>query len=229
MGFSKEALKFLKGLEKNNKREWFQPRKEIFDRELYAPLVGLVESINDSFRKVAPEYATEPKTSIYRIYRDTRFSEDKTPYKTHVAALFARKGLPLRPSACFYFHFSPKETLMAGGAYMADASTLLAMRRHIAGNVPEFRKILASKRLRKACGELLGDTLQRAPKGFAPDQEGIELIKRKQWWFHRQLPAEAALADNLASEVFKTFEVMIPVVEFLNAPLTIQSKRTLKM
>ena len=89
--FPAEALTFLKGLEKNNTRDWFQPRKEIFESKLKGPMIEFVEQINAELLKFAPEHITEPKKAVYRIYRDTRFSKDKTPYKTHLGAIFPRR------------------------------------------------------------------------------------------------------------------------------------------
>src|SRR3954471_2922809 len=93
-GFSPKALSFFRQLERNNKREWFQPRKETFETELRKPMIELVAMINDDLRSFATDNVTEPNKAIYRIYRDTRFSKDKTPYKTHIAASFHRRGLP---------------------------------------------------------------------------------------------------------------------------------------
>src|ERR1700739_1604763 len=91
-GFPSEAITFLRGLTRNNRREWFQPRKEIFETKVKEPMTRLVESVNAELLKFAPDYINDPKKAIYRIYRDTRFSSDKTPYKTHIAAIFPRRG-----------------------------------------------------------------------------------------------------------------------------------------
>jgi len=92
-GFPPEALTFLRSLKRNNRREWFQPRKEIFETKVKAPIIQLVEAINAELLDFAPEHITDPKKAVYRIYRDTRFSADKTPYKTHIAAIFPDRNL----------------------------------------------------------------------------------------------------------------------------------------
>ena len=117
-GFSPEALSFLRGLKRNNRREWFQPRKEIFEARLKAPMIQLVEAINAELLGFAPDHITDPKKAVYRIYRDTRFSADKTPYKTHVAAVFPHHGLGKQSSAGFYFHLTEKSVGIAAGSYM---------------------------------------------------------------------------------------------------------------
>src|SRR5882724_1818851 len=101
-GFSPKAISFFRQLAHNNRREWFQPRKDLFDNEVRAPMLELIEQINDDLRSFAADYVTEPKKAIYRFYRDTRFSKDKSPYKTHIAATFARRGLPKNAGAGFY-------------------------------------------------------------------------------------------------------------------------------
>lgn len=99
--FPSEALTFLRGLARNNDREWFNARKETFETKLKAPMLAFIEAINAELMDFAPEHVTDPKKAFYRIYRDTRFSADKTPYKTHIAAIFPRKGLEKHAGAGF--------------------------------------------------------------------------------------------------------------------------------
>ncbi|MCP5120127.1 MAG: DUF2461 domain-containing protein [bacterium] len=162
-GFGKQALQFLRGLEANNNREWFQARKKHYEECLKAPMVTLVEAINRELVRFAPDHVTEPKAAVYRIYRDTRFSKDKTPYKTHVAANFPRRGLEKQAAAGYYFHFSTKDVTVAGGAYMPGPEQLLAIRTHLAENHKAFEKLLRGKRLRDTLGELKGEQLTRPP------------------------------------------------------------------
>ena len=103
-GFPPEMVKFFRSLKRNNRREWFQPRKHLFEQHVKAPMLELVGAINTELAKFAPEYVTEPK--IFRIYRDTRFSADKTPYKTHVAASFSRRDSDRLGTGGFYFSVS---------------------------------------------------------------------------------------------------------------------------
>src|ERR1700677_432330 len=172
-GFPPEALKFLRSLERNNRREWFQPRKETFETKVKAPMIDLVEAINAELPGFAPEHINDPKKAVYRIYRDTRFSPDKTPYKTHIAAIFPRRGLGRQSSAGFYIHLSTKSFGIAGGAYMPGREELLAIRTWIAENHAAFRK--ASRGPEKLMGKLHGDSLTRAPKGFDPEHPAPHL------------------------------------------------------
>jgi uncharacterized protein (TIGR02453 family) len=216
-GFPPEALKFLRGLERNNTREWFQPRKEIFDTKLKAPMVDLVEAINAALPAFAPEHINDPKHAIYRIYRDTRFSPDKTPYKTHLAAIFPRRGQGKHSSAGFYVHLSPKSFGIAAGAYMPGPGELFAIRAWIAENHEALRK--AAREPEKLMGKLHGDALSRAPKGFDPAHPAGDLIRMKSWLYWVELDVKLAESPKLLAEVLKRFRVATPVVEMLNAGL----------
>ena len=150
-GFPPAGLEFFRKLQRNNRREWFQPRKATFEETLKQPMRELVMAVNDAMKKFAPEYVTDPDKAIFRIYRDTRFSKDKTPYKDHIAASFPRHGTP--SGAGFYFAVSHKEVAMGGGIYMPSPETLRAMRGHVAEHYHELRKLVAARPVR----ELLGD------------------------------------------------------------------------
>ncbi len=215
--FPPEALTFLRGLERNNDRDWFQPRKEIFDTKLKAPMVDLIEAINAELMDFAPDHVTEPKRALYRIYRDTRFSNDKTPYKTHIAAIFPRKGLEKHAGASFYFHLSPKELGIASGMYMPGPDELLAVRTMLAEDAPSFRKLI--KGPEKLMGKLHGDAVKRMPKGFDPESPAGDLLKMKQWLYWVELDSKVATTPKLKSEIVKRFRAAAPVVERLNSRL----------
>jgi uncharacterized protein (TIGR02453 family) len=219
--FPPEAIKFLKGLEKNNTREWFQPRKETFESKLKEPMLAFVESINAELLKFAPEHITEPKKAVYRIYRDTRFSKDKTPYKTHLGAIFPRRGLGKDAAAGFYFHVSSKEVGVACGAYAPGPEQLLKIRRFIADNHKLFRREI------NGMGSLQGSTLTRVPKGFDAEHPAAELIKMKQWYWWVELDPALATSPKLKGEIAKRFRAMAPMVELLNKPLLKSAKTKL--
>jgi uncharacterized protein (TIGR02453 family) len=137
-GFPPEALTFLRNLKRNNNREWFQPRKQIFETQLKEPMLALCDALNGEFAKFGPDYINDPKKALFRIYRDTRFSSDKTPYKTHVAAIFRRRG-EKRSSPAFYCSLSLEGVGVAGGLYEPEPEHLPAIRSWLAENHPEFR------------------------------------------------------------------------------------------
>lgn len=218
-GFPPEAMTFFRGLRRNNRREWFQPRKEIYDRHVKAPMTELVQAVNRGLASWAPRYVTDPRKAIYRIYRDTRFSANKTPYKDHIAAIFTPRGLEKHAGAGFYFSISDKEVEVAGGVYMPGPEQLLSIRTHLAGRHEEFRRIVADRTLRRLMGDLKGERLSRAPKGFLPDDPALDLVRYKQWLYYVLLEPGIATTPKLAGEIVKRLRAMLPLVEFLNAPL----------
>jgi len=160
-GFPPEGLQFFRSLARNNRREWFQPRKHIYDDRVKAPMTELVTALAAEMMRFAPDYVPEPAKAIYRIYRDTRFSKDKTPYKTHIAAIFPRRGLEKHAGAGLYFSVSPKEIEIAGGVYMPGPDQLLAIRMYLAERHQEFSRIVNARRLRTLMGELQGEKLSK--------------------------------------------------------------------
>src|SRR5215813_11535871 len=174
-GFSPDALAFLRALKRNNRREWFQPRKEKYEALIKAPMCELVECLNAEFPRFAPDYVTPPSKAVYRIYRDTRFSHDKTPYKTHISAIFPHRTAIKREGAVFYMHFTEKDILAFGGVYGPERDELLAYRTLLAEHHEEFRALLRDKKLRRTVGDLQGEQMTRVPKGFAPDHPAEDL------------------------------------------------------
>jgi len=223
-GFPPEAMTFFRGLRRNNRREWFQARKHIFEEKVRAPMVALVEELNAAMLDFAPSYITDPQAAIYRIYRDTRFSPDKTPYKDHIAAVFPRRGMQKHACAGFYFSVAPGEVEVAGGVYMPGPEELRAIRGHLLQFHQDFREIVSARPLRTLLGELEGDQLSRVPKGFPADHPASDLVRYKQWLFYIVLDPALATTPKLSGEILKRFRVMTPFVEFLNAPLK-QAKR----
>jgi uncharacterized protein (TIGR02453 family) len=220
-GFPDEAIRFFKGLARNNRREWFQPRKPAFDEQVKKPMVELCEVLNLALKRFAPAYVTDPAKAVYRIYRDTRFSNDKTPYKDHIAASFRHKSLVGDGGgAGFYFQVSHKDVSVGGGIYMPSPETLLAVRHHLAEHHEAFNKVLASRSLKRLLGDIQGDQLSRAPKGFPTNHPAADILRRKQLYYFTELPADLATTPAIYKEIVTRFEAMAPFLEFLNAPLT---------
>jgi uncharacterized protein (TIGR02453 family) len=222
-GFPREAMEFFRDLEANNTREWFQPRKEQFERFVKAPMEELVGAVNAGLARFAPDHVTDAKKAIFRIYRDTRFSADKTPYKDRVSASFGRRGMEKVGAGGFYFAVNHKEVEVAGGVYHPESEAMLTIRTHIAESYDEFRRILANRKLRKTVGELQGSELTRVPKGFTADHPAADLLKKKDWIFYVVLDPGLATSSRLLPEILSRFETLAPAIEYLNAPL--RSKR----
>jgi uncharacterized protein (TIGR02453 family) len=223
-GFPPEALTFLRGLKRNNRREWFQPRKEIYEQKVKAPMLELVTALMQRMADFAPDYVNDPAKAIFRIYRDTRFSKDKTPYKTHIAAVFTRRTIEKHCGAAYYFSVSPEEIEVGGGVYMPPPENLLAVRGYIADHHEEFRRIVAARDIKRLYGQMTGDVAARAPKGFPADHPAMDLIRMKQYLLFRTLDPAIATTPKLYKELETRFEAMAPFIEFLNRPLA-QAKR----
>jgi uncharacterized protein (TIGR02453 family) len=217
--FRTEALTFLRSLARHNDREWFQPRKAIFEAELKEPMLAIVRKITDAMMDFAPNHVRPAEKSLFRIYRDTRFSSDKRPYKTHVAAWWTHTGLDKTSGAGYYFHISAKDVIIAAGSYMPEKDQLAAIRHWLLDHHAEFRKLLARPAVRKAFTEFEGNALTRPPKGFPCDHPALDLIRCRQWGLHATLPANAALKPDIAAVVIRHFKLAAPIVSALNAPI----------
>lgn len=217
--FSPKALAFLRALKRNNDREWFKARKEEYELLLRAPMVSLIERMAVDLRAFAPDLVADPKKSLYRIYRDTRFSEDKTPLKTHVAAVFPCRGLGKGNGAGLYLEVAPQWVWIGGGMYMTDTSQLQAVREHIAAHTRRLRAIVESATFRKTVGPLEGERLQRVPRGFPVDHEAAEYLKFRQFLAGCEFPATLATSPRFYREVVRVFREVAPLIAFLNEPL----------
>ena len=218
-GFPPEAITFYRGLARHNTREWFQPRKTVYDEKVKAPMVELVTALNSAMMDFAPDYVTDAPKAIYRIYRDTRFSPDKTPYKTQIAASFSRRGMEKHGAAGYYFAISHKGVDVGGGIYMPPPETLLAVRTHIAARHGEFRKLAASPAVKRLFGAMQGEQLSRVPKGFCADHPAADLLRFKQFLLFTTFDAVILTTPKLFTELEKRFRALAPFLEFLNAPL----------
>ena len=214
-----EALKFLRALEKNNTRDWFNERKSTYESELKEPMLAIILKITDAMLDFAPDHVRPAEKSLFRIYRDTRFSNNKLPYKTHVAAWWSHMGMEKTSGAGYYFQVSPKGVVIAAGAYMPEKDQLSAIRHWLLDNHAAFRAVLDKPAVRKTFTEFEGEALTRPPKGFPPDHPAIDLIKCKQWGLSTTLPAETALEPNFAATVIKHFKLLAPMVNALNTPI----------
>ncbi len=218
-GFPPAGVQFFRGLARNNNRDWFQPRKAVFEENVKRPMQELVAALNAAMMSYAPEYVTDPAKAIYRFYRDTRFSKDKSPYKQQIAASFPRRGLVRHEGAGFYCAVSHKEVAVGGGIYMPSPETLLAVRQHIAARHEQFQRITSTRAVRQLFGELQGEQLSRPPKGIPKEHPAEDLLRMKQFLLYIEIPADIVTTPKLFREIETRFRAMAPFLEFLNAPL----------
>jgi uncharacterized protein (TIGR02453 family) len=182
-------------------------------------MIAAVAALNRDLGKLAPDYVTDPAKAVYRVYRDTRFSSDKTPYKTHIAASLWNGRLGKNGGAGFYFHLSTKEFLIAGGLYHCPPEQLLLVRHHIAEHHQRLRSILRKKAIETLFNGLEGDQLARMPKGWPTDHPAADLLKYKDLLLEVTLPPEDAVKPDAIQEVGRRFRAMAPFIEFLNEPM----------
>ena len=214
-----EGLAFLRNLARHNDREWFTPRKAVFEAELKEPMLAIIRKVTDAMATFAPNFVRPAEKCLFRIYRDTRFSADKKPYKTHVAAWWSHQGLEKTSGAGYYFHIDAKEVVIAAGAYMPEKDQLAAIRHWLLDNHLEFRKLLQKPAVRKTFSEFEGNALTRPPKGFPKEHPALDLIRCRQWGLSTTLSASAALDPGFAAELIRHFRLAAPVVDALNTPI----------
>jgi uncharacterized protein (TIGR02453 family) len=219
MNFPAETMRFLRALKRNNRREWFNAHRDDYEAYVRQPMTAIVERLAVDLRPFAPELVASPKVSMYRIYRDTRFSDDKTPYKTHVAAVFPTRGLLKHEGAGLYFHVSPEEVWIGGGMYSPQAPQLHAVREHIASHTKQLRAIVESPGFRKHVGTLEGEKLKRVPRGFPADHPAAGYLKFRQFLAGAEFPPLLATSPAFYKTLLTVFRQVTPLTRFLNAPL----------
>jgi uncharacterized protein (TIGR02453 family) len=209
----KSTFAFLKKLEENNNRDWFTENKPQFQieqnktKEFYKTLMErlkLHDSI-DAFK-------------FFRIYRDVRFSKDKTPYKIHFSGSFSRATKRLRGG--YYVHISPEGSFLAGGFWEPNKEDLLRIRKEFEMDTSEIRAILRNKTFVKHFGKLQGESLKTAPRGFDKEHEDIDLIRMKQFIVVRNFSEKEVLAPNFLDELDESFKAMRPYFDYMSEILT---------
>ena len=215
-GFAPQARQFLRELQANNNREWFQSHKPDYQKFVQEPLRALALEVSLSIAEHSPGHEIDPRKAVYRIYRDVRFSKNKDPYKTHAAAVFPQAGLQRHAGAGFYFHFSAKELLVGGGVYAPAPDGLRRIRSQIAGEAGELRAILAARDYRSHFGGLQGQRLKRTPRGFAPDHPAADLLAYKQFLAGATHPAGVIEQPSIGPLLERHFRAIAPLLAYLN-------------
>lgn len=223
--FTRKTLAFLRALKRHNDREWFRSRKEQYEAHLRGPMVQLLARLADDFRTFAPELVSDPRVSLYRIYRDTRFSDDKRPLKTHIAAHFPARGFARNEGAGLYLEIAPAWVWIGGGLYMPPSSDLRAIRAHIASRHRTLHRMVTAPAFRRAVGQLDGERLSRVPHGYPKDHPAGEYLRFKQFLAGCEYEAELACRPRFYREVLAIFRAVAPLIRFLNAPL-LEHRRT---
>lgn len=221
--FTAETMRFLRGLARNNDREWFEARRPTYERAVKLPLQGLVDDINVQLAEFAPEFVRPAHKIAMRIFRDTRFSPDKRPYKSNMAAWWAQRGLEKSSGAGFYLQLGPSGSFFAAGVYAPERDDLLRLRRWLAEDHEEYRAtispLLRQKGSLGAMSTLEPNALTRNPKGFPPDHPASDLLRARNWGVTSPLDADAHLSADFPKAVVAHFKRALPLVTLLNSVL----------
>jgi uncharacterized protein (TIGR02453 family) len=210
---TKEVLQFLKELEKNNTRDWFtdhKPRFKKLESEVKLFFTALMERMK--------QHDEIEKLKMFRIYRDVRFSKDKSPYKSHLAGSFSRAGARLRGG--YYLHLKPGDSFVAAGFWEPNKEDLLRIRKELELDADEFRNVISNKKFKNSWGNLVGDEVKTAPKGFNKEHPNIDLIKKKQYIFVRKFTDKEVLSKEFLSLVDGTFKAIRPYFDLMSDILT---------
>jgi uncharacterized protein (TIGR02453 family) len=213
----KSTLDFLTAVKCNNNRDWFNANRSLYSvaRDNFE---SFVQEIIDRIILFDPIMkGLEAKSCVYRINRDIRFSNDKSPYKSHFGAFIVRGGKKNGDKfAGYYFHVEPGKSIMAGGAYTPPTPWLSAIREKISEQPDEFIKITKSKEFIKYFGSIDGEKLKSAPKGYAPDHPHIDLLKFKSYLVVNEASDKLVLSNNYMDHVVSVFKAMKPLNDYLN-------------
>ncbi len=212
------SLDFLALLKSNNDREWFKANKSLYDdakgafEQLIAVMIPVV-------REIDPDVdVLDPRECMFRIFRDTRFSSNKEPYKTNFGAVIAKGGRK-SPNAGYYIHMESGSSMIGGGIYMPDSRYLKAIRNTIFENVDEYRSIIDSDEFRKYFSGMFGEKLKNAPKGFPKDFPDIDLLKNKHYAVTHKVDDGFWLSDTLVEDVAEMFSALYGLNRFLNTAI----------
>lgn len=213
----KSSIDFLKTIKKNNNRDWFAANKDLYI-EQQQHLINFADEVLLEMNKHDHIDTVSGKKSLFRIYRDTRFSKDKTPYKHNWSGSFKRTGKALRGG--YYFHIEPGKSFVGGGFWGPNPKDLKRVRDEFTYDAAPMRKILKSKVFKDTFGELKGDQVKTSPKGFGADDPNIDLLRFKSYIVMKPFTDKEVLDPKFARQVSDTFKKMRPLFDYMSEVLT---------
>jgi uncharacterized protein (TIGR02453 family) len=214
MQFDKSAFQFLSDLKENNNREWFTERKEVFKEHQ-----NHAKEFYGTIRENLEKHDEIDQFKLFRIYRDVRFSKDKTPYKPHFAGSFSRTGAQLRGG--YYLRIRPGESFLAGGFWEPNKEDLQRIRKEIELDATEFRDLLNDKKYQKYFGgKFDGDELKSAPRGFDKNHPDIDLLRKKGFIAVRNFTDAEVFAPNFLEEIDESYKALRPFFNLFSDVLT---------
>jgi uncharacterized protein (TIGR02453 family) len=215
--FNPAFFKFLRDLKKNNNRPWFHENKERYEKTVRNPLLDFIGDVGPSLRKISRELVVDNSPtggSMFRIYRDTRFAKDKSPYKTHVAAHFPVSRKKDVHSPGYYLHLQAGEVFSGGGIWRPEPPTLNQIRDFLANHPRQWKEVLSDPKFKKRC-TLEGEKLQRPPRGYPPEHELIETLKYKDFTFFTAFDEKQACSPGFMNKFVESCAAGAPFMAFL--------------
>jgi uncharacterized protein (TIGR02453 family) len=215
--FTPELLRFLRELASHNNREWFNANKERYERSVRDPFLRFVADLQPRLKKISPHFVADPRPvggSMMRIYRDTRFSKDKTPYKTAVMAHFWHAKGKEGATPAFYLRLQPGDSTVGAGIWHPEPGALKRIRKAIVDDSKTWKRIKEGRQLRSGCG-MAGESLKRPPPGFDPNHPFVEDLKRKDFATTASLDDKRIASASFMDDLLDTFETMSPFLQFL--------------
>ena len=222
--FDPSFLKFFKSLAKNNNRGWFNEHKSEYLQSVVQPMSQFIEAMAPRLRKISKHYIADPRPhggSMFRIYRDVRFSKDKSPYKLHAACQFRHELGKDAHTPGFYVHLSAEEVVIGAGIWLPPNSELIKIRDTIVDNPHAWNKVKTDRAVKKLCGGVSGDGLKRPPKGYDPEHQHIEDLKRKSFFVMRHEKPLFMFDRSFVDEVEKTFKTAKPLMDYISYALDV--------
>lgn len=216
-GIHPQVFSFLSELRENNDRDWFNDHKEQY-RQAHQHMIAFADALIDRLGQHDELEPVTGKKSLFRIYRDVRFSKDKSPYKVHFAGRMTR-ATRLRRGG-YYFHIKPGDTFIASGFWAPESADLRRIREEIAADDRPLRRLLADSGFRKYWGEIEGDELKTAPQGFPRDHAAIDLLRKKQFIAVRRFSDSEARDPGFADQIVASFKALRPFLDYMSEVLT---------
>jgi len=221
--FTPTLFRFLKQLAENNEREWFLANKARYERDVRDPLLAFISDVSPALQTVSREIVADPRPvggSMFRVHRDTRFSKDKRPYKTHAAAHFRHRACRDAHAPGFYLHLEPGNVFAGAGIWRPDGAAAGAIRNAMVENDELWRSITRSRSFRARC-RLEGDALKRPPRGFEPEHPLIDDLRRKDFTAVERFTQADAVGPRFLSRFVRFCEAAAPFNEFLARSLAL--------
>ncbi len=215
--FEPATLRFLEDLSANNNREWFKENKPRYEEHVLDVALRFIQSMQDPLHEIAPHFVATPTRmggSLMRVYRDTRFSKNKLPYKTNIGIQFRHEQAKDVHSPGYYVHIDPDEVFLGAGMWRPEADALRSIRERIASKPGEWKRALADKNFARHFG-LGGESLTRPPRGFDKDHEFIDDIKRKSFIAVKHMDRDDCLSPQFQRRVETAFKAADPYMRFL--------------